>query len=68
MWVGIELYSNVGKCLKLYYFPLLSLIFTYYLRVFFKSFIEGSRSLNMAKLVIINNATYMLMHSVPLFS
>ena len=39
---------------------------TYYLRVFLKSLLEGS--LNMVKLCIINNATYMLMFSVPLFT
>ena len=27
MWVGIELYSKVGKCLQLNCFPLLSVIF-----------------------------------------
>ena len=50
IWVGIELYANVGKCIQLKCFLLLSIIFTYYLRVFLKLFIEGS--LNMVKLFI----------------
>ena len=65
MWFGIELYSNVGMCLQLNCFPLLSLIF-YLLFESIPQFIEGS--LNMVKLFIINTVIYMLMLSVPLFS
>ena len=54
-------------CLQLNCFLLLSLIFyLIFESIPKKFFIEGS--LNMVKLFIINNVTYMLMFSAPLFS